>query len=397
MQQTDIAIIGGGLAGSTAAAMLGHAGISTLLIDPHKVYPPDFRCEKLDDSQVALLRKTGLAEPIFAAATLDDEISIARFGRLVATRSACQYGILYDTLVNTMRAQIPARVKIVEAKAVEVSTGADRQTATLSNGESVSARLLVLANGLNIGLRHTLGIARKVISECHSITIGFDVEPTDRPRFDFRALTYFPERASDRMAYLALFPIGSKMRANLFVYRNMHDPWLREMRKTPEPALQALMPGLRRVAGDFAVTSDVKIRPADLYVTEGHRQAGVVLIGDAFATSCPAAGTGTNKVFNDVERLCNVHIPRWLATQGMGAEKIAAFYDDPEKIAGDHFSANKAYYLRALSVETGLVWRAHRWARFLGRLGIDSWQRTAPGQMLNHQRNNRRLQRALTR
>lgn len=49
MQQTDIAIIGGGLAGSTAAAMLGHAGISTLLIDPHKVYPPDFRCEKLDD------------------------------------------------------------------------------------------------------------------------------------------------------------------------------------------------------------------------------------------------------------------------------------------------------------------------------------------------------------
>ena len=37
MRQTDIAIVGGGLAGSTAAAMLGRAGISTLVIDPHAV------------------------------------------------------------------------------------------------------------------------------------------------------------------------------------------------------------------------------------------------------------------------------------------------------------------------------------------------------------------------
>ena len=47
MRYTDIAIIGGGLAGSTAAAMLGRAGIPAVLIDPHTVYPPDFRCEKL--------------------------------------------------------------------------------------------------------------------------------------------------------------------------------------------------------------------------------------------------------------------------------------------------------------------------------------------------------------
>src|SRR5207244_1921901 len=82
MQHKDIVIIGGGLAGSTAAAMLGRAGISTALIDPHKIYPHDFRCEKLDVSQVDLLRKTGLADAIFAAATLDEEISVARFGRL---------------------------------------------------------------------------------------------------------------------------------------------------------------------------------------------------------------------------------------------------------------------------------------------------------------------------
>jgi 2-polyprenyl-6-methoxyphenol hydroxylase-like FAD-dependent oxidoreductase len=47
MRHTDIAVIGGGLAGSTAAAMLGRAGIPNILIDPHQTYPIDFRVEKL--------------------------------------------------------------------------------------------------------------------------------------------------------------------------------------------------------------------------------------------------------------------------------------------------------------------------------------------------------------
>ena len=182
-------------------------------------------------------------------------------------------------------------------------------------------------------------------------------------------MSYYPERATDRMAYLTLFPIGSAMRANLMVYREMTDPWLRELRQAPEATLHALMPNLQRLTGDFVVSSQIKIRPADLYVTEGHRQPGLVLVGDAFATSCPAAGTGSDKVFTDVERLCNVHIPNWLATEGMDEVKIAEFYDDPVKTACDAWSTAKAYDLRSLSIENGLQWRARRGARFLARLG----------------------------
>ena len=100
MHHADIAIVGGGLAGSTAAAMLGRAGIGAVLIDPHTVYPPDFRCEKLDASQVATLRKTGLADAVLRAATHDGESWVARFGRLVDKRPGDQHGILYDALVN---------------------------------------------------------------------------------------------------------------------------------------------------------------------------------------------------------------------------------------------------------------------------------------------------------
>jgi len=109
-------------------------------------------------------------------------------------------------------------------------------------------------------------------------------------------------------------------------------------------------------------------------VTTGVNQPGVVLVGDAFSTSCPAAGTGTGKVFTDVKRLCNVYVPRWLATPGMGAEKIAAFYADPVRAAYHAHSAHKAFHLRSLTIDPGLAWTARRWARFAARLA-SGWMR----------------------
>ncbi len=369
MSNYDIAIVGGGLAGSTAAAMLGRAGFSTALIDPHEVYPPDFRCEKLDGSQVALLRKTGLAGAVLPAASLDDEVWIAYFGRLLGTRRYRQFGILYDTFVNAMRATIPKSVEQIRSKATGVSLSPDRQTIALADGREISARLIVMANGLNAALRQGLGIGRDIISPAHSISIGFDLKPVGRESFDFRALTYGPERHDDRVAYLTLFPIGAGLRANLFVYRDMRDPWLKSMRDAPKETLFAALPGLKKLIGDFEATSFVQIRPVDLYVTKVLDLPGIVLVGDAFATSCPAAGTGVNKVLTDVERLCNEHVPAWLATEGMHATKIAAFYADPVKVAADRHSAEKAQRLRSLSIDPGLLWRARRWARFLGLYG----------------------------
>jgi 2-polyprenyl-6-methoxyphenol hydroxylase-like FAD-dependent oxidoreductase len=370
MRTTDIAIIGGGLAGSTAAAMLGRAGFGVVLVDPHAVYPPELRCEKIDGPQARILQRTGIADAVLRAGTFDGASWVARFGRLVEKRPGDQYGILYDTLVNAVRAQIPAGTEFINAKATAVALSADRQTVTLSNDEILTARLVVLANGLNIGLRHTLGMTRETVSPCHSITIAFDLKPVNRRSFPFPALTYYAERTADRLAYITLFPIGATMRANFMVYRTMDDPWLSDMRHRPTETLHAIMPGLQRLAGDYEVVGPVKIRPADLVVTKGFLQAGIVLVGDAFSTSCPAAGTGTNKVFTDVERLCNVHIPHWLATKGMGVEKIAAFYDDPFKRICDAQSTAKAYHLRSLSIDDGWSWRLRRWGRFLARLGM---------------------------
>jgi 2-polyprenyl-6-methoxyphenol hydroxylase-like FAD-dependent oxidoreductase len=367
MRQADVLIAGGGLAGSLAAAMLGRAGIDAVLADPHAVYPPDFRCEKLDAGQLQTLKLTALDDAVIRASTADREFWTARFGRVVEKRPGDQRGILYDTLVNTMRAQIPARTAFIQSKVTDVSTGPERQIVKLSNGDEIAARLVVVATGLNIGLCQKLGLQREVVSPGHSISVGFDVQPADR--LPFTALTYFAERPADRMAYITLFPIGSTLRANLFGYRDLHDPWLKQFRDAPRATLYAMWPDLRRLLGDFTVSGFVKIRPVDLTVTQGHRQNGIVLVGDAFATSCPAAGNGARKVLVDVERLCNVYIPRWLATPGMDQAKVAAFYDDPVKQACDTRAAMKAFELRSLSIESTLRWTAMRWAKFFAQWG----------------------------
>src|ERR1700710_329857 len=117
MKYTDIAIVGGGLAGSTAAAMLGRAGVHGILVDPHPVYRPDFRVEKLSgEQQIERFRKTGIAEAVLRSASHDGENWIARFGYLLDKKPSQQFGIMYDALVNAIRAEIPPGVETIHAK-----------------------------------------------------------------------------------------------------------------------------------------------------------------------------------------------------------------------------------------------------------------------------------------
>jgi 2-polyprenyl-6-methoxyphenol hydroxylase-like FAD-dependent oxidoreductase len=371
MLSTDVVIVGGGLAGSLTGAMLGRAGIDCIVVDPHTEYPPDFRCEKLDGDQVKRLQKTGLAEEILLATTLDGESWVARRGIIVDKRPGDQHGIFYAPLVNRVRALIPSSVGFCHTKATGLTTGAERQTVTLADGTTISARLAVLSNGLSVALRDQVSLKREYLSRCHSISIGFNMKSAaERHRFAFPALAYYPESPAGRAAFITMFPIGNAMRANLFVYRTMDDPWLSTFRTSPEPMLRMLMPDLESITGPFVIEKPVQIRPVDLYASEGHIQPGLVLVGDAFATACPASGNGARKVITDVERLCNVYVPQWLATPGMGAEKVAAFYADPVKRACDRSALNKAFNLKRLSIDTTFPWRARRVTRFALHLAV---------------------------
>jgi len=74
-----------------------------------------------------------------------------------------------------------------------------------------------------------------------------------------------------------------------------------------------------------------------------------------------------SRLLTDVERLCTAHLPRWLATPGMDAAKIAQFYDDPAKQASDARSSHLAHYRRSLTVDESLRWEVRRRRHFLKR------------------------------
>jgi 2-polyprenyl-6-methoxyphenol hydroxylase-like FAD-dependent oxidoreductase len=361
----DVAIVGGGLAGSLAAALLGRDGHRVALIDVNDVYPPDFRCEKLAGEQPTLLRELGLFEAMEGIATPIDHMHVARFGRLVERMPSQEYGFLYQDLVNAVRRRIPAPVERIVARVEDIAASDDRQRVVLASGESIEARLVILAAGPLDGLQRKLGIARRMIRNGHSLTVGFDVAPAGRAAFPFPALTYYGDRLAQRIGYVSFFPLGGVMRANLFCYRGHDADWARAFRQNPHAMLFDSLPGLHRLTGDIEVTSKAQVRRTDLYVSENYRRGGVVLVGDAFQASCPATGTGTTRVMTDVGQLCRGYVSRWLGTPGMGPEKIAQFYDDPVKRACDRDTLRLAEYGLSFATDRGMMWHARRLRAFL--------------------------------
>jgi len=356
MQTPEIAIVGAGAAGSLAAIMLGRAGHSVVVIDPTHPYRPEFRCEKIDYRHAEVLTQAGVLDEVIPVGTRYDSIWLARNGRFIEDRALVEYGVDYEVLVNRLRELMPESVRFVQQKVVGATPGDAGPVLQLENGETISARLTVVASGLNAGLFESLGIGRRTVSKVHSVSIGFDVKPVGAAGFPFQSLTYYGEHPRDRVAYLTLFPIGTRMRANLFVYRDGSDPWIKELRSAPTQTLMRTLPNLAPLTGPFEVTGGVKFRPLDLIDTiDAVGKPGLVLVGDAFATACPTSGTGAGKAFVDVERLCNGHVSRWLAQAGpITGDMIATYYRDPDKRASDASSRHISLFAKKLALDEGL-------------------------------------------
>ena len=195
----------------------------------------------------------------------------------------------------------------------------------------------------------------------HSLTFGFDLRAAQR-----RNLVYYGERPGDRMDYLAVFPIGDAMRANLFCYLDPGAPWVKLFRRDPKQALLGVMPSLQQALGPFEVVGKVQVRPNSIQRAETWQREGVVLIGDAYQSSYPAVGTGIGRILADVEALSRL-VPSWLATPGMDIEKLAQFYQDPAKQRFDDQAVRNAKFRRALCTEASWRWKAYRTQHYYRR------------------------------
>jgi 2-polyprenyl-6-methoxyphenol hydroxylase-like FAD-dependent oxidoreductase len=368
----DVIIVGAGLAGATTAAVLGVAGIRVILVDPRETYPECFKAEKIEADQADLFRKLGLLDILMPVASRIRKVWNARDGRILSTRRLEQYGAYYHDMVNAVRRHLPDEVQVRLSRVEGVTNAPDVQRVTLAGGEELTGRLAVVASGSGGMLHARLGIRKKTIRKEHSFAFGFNIEPVEAPSFSFDAVTYYPNGYATRVAYLSLFRIGLGMRANLFVFRAASDELVRRFLREPREELERSLPRLAESIGQFRVVGRVEGARIDLYQVEGHRRPGLVVIGDAFQSVCPSTGTGLSRVLTDVDVLCSECLPEWLATPGMGVEKINRYYGHSRKLVTDADSLDGAHYLRRLYTDPALPWRLRRIRLNLG-MRLSGW------------------------
>ncbi len=367
MHVVDAVIVGGGLSGSLAAVLLGRVGFNVALVDRYSEYPPEFRAEQLVGSQVDTLRRLGVFETLASGATHVDHAIAARHGKIIERVYAPHYGLSYEAMVKAARAQLPASVGLIVDQVVDIETSPVRPRVRLASGRILECRIVVLATGPANGLLRKLGIRRRTLRDDHSLAIGFDVVVPPGNPLERSVLVYYGENLRDRMDYISVFPLGTTLRANLFAYRDARQSWVREFHHRPREMLLQVMPGIQRLLGDFHVGDKVQLRANRLTAADGYLRDGLALIGDAFQTSCPAAGTGIGRLLTDVGRLCNHHLPRWLRSGDASSARIAEFYADPVKRAADAEALQLADYRRAISTDTSLSWRLHQLCVYTGR------------------------------
>jgi 2-polyprenyl-6-methoxyphenol hydroxylase-like FAD-dependent oxidoreductase len=363
----DVAIVGGGFAGCVAAIALGRDGRKVVLIEASPTIPDVFRAEKISGDQLSLLRELGLLDAFIAASTPATRFINIR-GKFIIDRPLVEeYGLTYPRMIALLRSLLPSNVMVKFGQVADIEANEDIQRVSLANGESIAARLVVLATGHSEILRRRLGFERILAHPQPTISVGFSIQPPAKG-FGFPALAAYGERHGDGVDYACFFPLGASMRANLFLFSDIRDPRIAALRAHGWPALFELLPGLRPWLQDCEWVGDVAVFPVELRKLANVIRPGVVVIGDAFRTSCPAVGTGLSCALTDIVRLRH-HLESWLQTPGMSAEKIALFYADPQKCARDDSAHQEAFKRRDKIKQTS---PAHvlRQAAYFARRGL---------------------------
>jgi 2-polyprenyl-6-methoxyphenol hydroxylase-like FAD-dependent oxidoreductase len=369
----DVVIVGAGVAGLAVAAGLARAQVRVLLVDARAHTAPTFKAEKLLEPQAALLERLGLLAAVTPACAPIASIVLAQGGLRLATAPVRQWGFLYHDLVNRLRGALPETVARRQAHVEDVQLGDELQELQLDSGESLRTRLVVLATGLSPRLLTRLGLARRMVSARHSLTAGVTVARQGGGDFDFDAAMLYPAGIG-RSACTSMFRTREGMRVNVCTYQDAESAWARRFRRDPIGAMEEAIPGTRRVAGALVATSRPVLGASHLWTVDAPARPGLVLVGDAFQSTCPATASGLGKALTDADVLVHECVPAWLATPGLGIEKVKRYYQDARKLAADRESLETATYFRRMTFEARRTLMRRRLRTFLG-LRVRQWMR----------------------
>ena len=309
---TEVLIIGGGIAGSSLAILLGRQGVAVELFEQGK-FPKEKPCgEGLMPAGVAVLERLGLANSVegapfygirhhFAAHTT--EARFPKSARVLTMGRGLRRRRLDEALFRAA-----AATTYVTAYAGTRVTGLLRENGRVTGvsveGGARRAKLVVAADGVHSRTRHLLGLdvpdGRKRIGACAHFRLASGREPPPWVEVFVSAgheiyVTPLPQREL-MVACLADAKIFEKPIEEAF-----------DRRWRAQPSLAA------RLEGAEQITSLQCISPLAGCARSGVAP-GIVLLGDAAGFLDPITGGGMTQALQSAELLAG-YLPRGLAAK----------------------------------------------------------------------------------
>jgi 2-octaprenylphenol hydroxylase len=329
----DVAIVGGGMVGAAAALALSRAGFSVALLEARAPSPwnadakVDLRVVGLAASSMTLLNDLGVWTAIRSARIgpyrhmhVWDAESGAAIDFDAASEGRDMLGcIVENSLVQWILWQALETSgvrRICPAEVTGFDTREDRITLELGNGETLSARLLVAADGAASPLRQLAGIGtrgrdyaqRAVVAHVHTERAH---ESTAWQRF----LSSGP---------LALLPLADG-RSSL-VWSLPQAEAERVLALDDKAFLDELGVATDFRLGRITATTARAAFPLKLQLAKSYQADRMVLLGDAAHAVHPLAGQGVNLGLRDVSELRDTLIAARTAGSDIGAAHVLRRY-----------------------------------------------------------------------
>ncbi len=311
-QAGEVAVIGGGMVGGALALGLAQHGFNVTVIE--RAAPPafdagakpDIRISAVSAASVSLLRSLNVwdavenmrAHPYRRLETWEWESAHVTFDAAGLKLPQLGYMVENNVLQRALWQALEAHPQItlrVPASITSLRRDGDEQRLTLDNGETLSVKLVVGADGANSQVRQMAGIgihAWDYRQACMLISVQCENAPGDSTWQQFTAAgprAFLP--LFDRWASLVWYDSPARIRQ----LQTLNMPQLgREIAQHFPQRLGNVTPV---AAGAFPLTRRHALKYA---------QPGLALVGDAAHTIHPLAGQGVNLGYRDVDALLDV-------------------------------------------------------------------------------------------
>ncbi len=334
-----IAVVGAGPVGLAAALVVADAGYATALVAPARP-PADARTSALLAGSVALLEKIGIwneiageAAPLRTMRIVDGTRRLIRapevaFHAREIGLDAFGYNIANAVLVAALEAAVATRpIDRREAFVETVRPGDEAVVLTLSTGDSLSARLVVAADGRRSKVRDGVGIGTQswrydqvalVCNLSHAI-------PHDDTSTEFHT----------EAGPFTLVPLPGKRSSLVWVDRPAESE--RRLGLGEEALAAEIEARAQSVLGALAIDGWRQTFPLSGMTARRFAANRVALAGEAAHLFPPIGAQGLNLGYRDVTALAEVLSGRH---EDPGAGEVLAAYDRARR--GDVFTRTAA-------------------------------------------------------